>query len=187
MVAVKPETPLVALLLFVMVACSDQPGFDKEIEVCTAAERVGLLESAVEACGRALDVAEVRRLPPTAVSLALYRLGRLKRQQGNFAEAEALLRRSLAIEEQQNNSGPREIGSRLFELSLSLAGQKHWAEGAQILERLIPLAPQLPKQERTHTATILRQYSRQLNRTGQTELAESLATSAAVLQQRTIE
>lgn len=182
MVAIKPETPLVVMLLSMMIACSDQSGFDSEIEVCTTAERAGLLEPAVEACSRALEVAEARRLPPTAASLALYRLGRLKRQQGEFADAEALLGRSLAIEEQQNNSGPREIGNRLFELSLSLAGQKRWTEGAQILVRLIPLAGEFPEKERMLTANILRHYSRQLSRAGQPRLTEPLATGAAALQ-----
>lgn len=165
-----------------IVACSDQPVFNRNIEACTVAENAGLLEPAVEACSQALDVAEARRLPPTAVSLALYRLGSLKRQQGEFADAEALLLRSLAIEEQHSNTEPREIGNRLFELSLSLAGQKRWAEGAQILERLLPLAGEFPEKERRLTANTLIHYSRQLSRDGHTELAERLATGAADLQ-----
>lgn len=101
------------------------------------AERNGLLEAAAQACGATLEIAKEQAYAPDLISGLLYRLGCLERQRGKFREAEALVRQSLAFEEQSGDEAS--IAMRLVELSLSVSGQGRWLDEAQSLERAAPL------------------------------------------------
>ncbi len=171
---------LALLLAATVLACSDRAQYDNHSAACDAAQRQGLLALAVKACGQAVVAAESAGLPAATKSQALYRLGRLKRQQGKFVQAEALLSRSLGEEATLDTA---QIGDRLIELSLSLAGQGRWSEGALILQRLITLLDNLPETPRADTVNIIHRYRIQLNKTGRSELASRLEAAAAKLKQ----
>ncbi len=175
-----------ALIVFLLVSglggCdyrSAREEFDRQIEVCTAGERNGLLEAAVNACSAALAIAEEHAYAPELISGLLYRLGRLERQRGRFQEAEVLVRRSLALEEQPG--APGAVASRLVELSLSLAGQGRWPEGAQLLERAAPLVNDLTGKERDAAANAFRAFSVRLEKLGRTEQAKEFKAKAKEL------
>lgn len=153
--------------------------FDRQIEICSVAEDNGLLEPAVEACGAALAIAEEHGYAPDLISGLVYRLGSLQRQRGKFKEAETLVRRSLALEEQAGEQGS--VATRLFELSHSVAGQGRWLEGAELLERAAPLAVDLTGDERKAAANAFRGFSVWLARMGHTEQAERFKAMAQEL------
>ena len=109
----KYQALIVILLVLGLGGCdylSARDEFDRQIEVCTLGERNGLLDAAVEACGAALAIAEEHAYPPDLMSGLLYRLGRLERQRGAFDEAEALVKRSLALEQQSGE--PAAVAAR---------------------------------------------------------------------------
>jgi len=178
----KTHTLLVCLLVLALGACdyhSTRDEFDRQIEVCSLAENNGLLAPAVEACGAALAIAEEEEYEQDLISALLYRLGRLERQRGKFQEAQALVGRSLAIEEQGGNQGA--VASRLVELSFSAAGQGRWPDGAQLLERALPLVEDLTGQERKAAANAFRMFSMRLGMLGHTEQAEHFKVKAQEL------
>jgi len=175
---------LVLLLVLGLGGCdyrSARNNFDRQIEVCSVAERNGLLAAAMQACMAALAIAEEQAYAPGLISGLLYRLGRLERQRGRFIEAEALTRRSLAIEEQSGEQGS--VASRLIELSLSAAGQDRWQDGAQLLERASPLAGGLIGEERRVAANAFRMFSIRLGMLGHTEQAEHFKVKAQELEE----
>lgn len=153
--------------------------FDRQLEACSVAERHGLMASAVRACEAALAIAEEQAYPPDLVYRLLYRLGRLERQRGRFQEAEALTRRSLALEEQSGEQG--EVASRLVELSPSAAGQGRWPDGAQLLEHAAPLVGDLTGQDRKAAANAFRVFRLRLGRLGHTAQAEHFKARAQEL------
>jgi len=153
--------------------------FDRHIQVCALAEDNGVLDAAVDACGAALTIAEQYEYPPQRISDLLFRLGRLERQRGNFLDAEALVRRSLALEEGPGESAA--TAARLVELALNLAGQSRWLDGAQALERASPLAGQLAGRDRTAAANAFRAYGRRLREMGHTSLADQFNAAAEKL------
>jgi tetratricopeptide (TPR) repeat protein len=170
---------LVLLIAVCLAACESRTGFDRRMEACSTAERNGQLAAAVQACEAALAIAEEGGYPPPLLSGVLYRLARLQRQRAHFDVAEQLLTRSLAFEDQL---GPRGAPApRLLELSLSLAGQNRWGEGAQYLERALLLAGDLDAGQRASLANILKHYSTQLGQAGEPELGARFAAGAAAL------
>lgn len=174
---------LVLLLLLGLGGCDYQSArdkFDRQIDVCSVAEDNGLLEAAVEACGAALAIAEEHSYEQSQISGLLYRLGRLERQRGRFREAEALVNRSLVFEEQSGNSGA--LASRLVELSFSLSGQGRWSDGAQALERVVPLVDYLTDKVRHEAANAFRVFSTQLDKMGYTAMAEQFKVNAEELE-----
>jgi tetratricopeptide (TPR) repeat protein len=154
---------------------------DNYTETCTVAEQNGRLQAAEETCYRALVNVDWGNLGPELKSQRLYNLGRIKRQLAKFSEAEQLFKESLAIEAKLSTPSDQKIGRRLVELSVSLAGQDKWAEGAQYLERMLPIASQFTGQERVYTAEVLNQYSKRLSTSNQAALADRFAASAAAL------
>ncbi|MEW6562458.1 MAG: tetratricopeptide repeat protein [Pseudomonadota bacterium] len=152
---------------------------DNYEETCIAAEQNGRLQVAEEACYRALVNVDLGNLGPKLKSQRLYNLGRIKRQLAKFSEAEQLFRESLAIEEKLSSPTDSKIGRRLIELSVSLAGQEKWSEGAQYLERALSIIPQFSGHERSYTAAVLRQFSKHLS--SQTALAERFENAATSL------
>ena len=179
----KTRRSLLLLCVLSVCACDNRrANFDKEFAACEAAQRLGHLASAELACGRALAIADSADFSPPVRSQTLYGLGRIKRQLSKFAEAEQLQRQALLIEEQRDNPESVEIGRRLIEVSINLAGQNRWSEGAQVLVRLLPLADQLTGKVCTDAANVLRQYARQLATSGHNSLAERFESKATALQ-----
>ena len=153
--------------------------FDRQSQVCTLAENNGLLDAAVDACGAALTIAEQYQYAPERISELTFRLGRLERQRGDFPKAEALVRESLAIAEGIGDSAA--IAARLVELSLGLAGQSRWLDGAQALERAAPLAGELAGPDRRAAANAFRAYSIRLGQMGDAPRAEQFSANAEKL------
>jgi tetratricopeptide (TPR) repeat protein len=154
---------------------------DNYAETCATAEQNGRLQVAEEACYRALVNVDWGNLGPELKSQRLYNLGRIKRRLAKFSEAEQLFKESLAIEEKLSNPTDPKIGRRLVELSVSLAGQDKWREGAKYLERALTIAPQFSGQERSYTAEVLKQYGKHLRTENQTALAEQFENTASAL------
>ena len=141
----KLSISLVLLVSALLGACANplnRATSDNYAETCTVAESNGKLDVAEQACYRALVNVDMGNLGPELKSQRLYNLGRIKRQMSKFSEAESLFKESLQIEEKLSGPGGVKIGRRLVELSVSLAGQDKWSEGAQYLERFLPIADQ---------------------------------------------
>jgi len=153
--------------------------FDRQIQVCALAEDNGVLDAAVDACGAALTIAEQQGYPTEQISDLLFRLSRLERQRRNFQKAETFVSRSLALEEGAGESVA--IAARLVELSLSLAGQSRWLDGAQVLERAAPVAGELAGEERKTAANAYRAFAVRLGTMGHTERAEQFNAEAEKL------
>jgi hypothetical protein len=117
---------------------------------------------------------------PKIKSQRLYSLGVIKQRLGKFSEAELLLKESLQIEEMLASSR-KTVGSRLVELSTSLAGQGKWEEGAPHLEKVIPIALQYSKQERVRLGELLLQYHRHLISMNKAVLAKQFKNTAAMI------
>ena len=154
---------------------------DNYAETCAVAEDNGRLEVAEQACYRALVNVDMGNLGPELKSQRLYNLGRIKRQLAKFSEAESLFKESLQIEEKLSGPSGVKVGRRLVELSVSLAGQDRWSEGAQFLERVLPMADQFSGQPRAYTAEVLMQYSKHLKATNQLPLAKRFEAKASAL------
>jgi len=172
------------LVLALLSACANplnRATSDNYAETCAVAESNGKLEVAEQACYRALANVDMGNLGPELKSQRLYNLGRIKRQMSKFSEAESLFKESLQIEEKLSGPGGVKIGRRLVELSVSLAGQDKWSEGAQYLERFLPIADQFSGQQRAYSAEVLMQYSKRLRNTNQQPLAERFETKALAL------
>ncbi len=178
----KNYAPVLFLLLLGLGGCdyhSARDEFDRQIEVCTAGERNGVLDVAVEACGAALAIAEENAYAPDLMSGLLFRLGRLERQRGRFEEAEALVRSSLELEEQSGKTAA--IAVRLVELSLSLAGQGRWMDGAESLEQVAPSMDDLTGKDRQAAANAFRAFGMRLGKMGHTAQAEEFKARAEEL------
>ena len=178
----KTNTLLVLLLVLELGGCdyySGRGAFDRQIETCSVAEGNGLLEEAIQACGTALAIAEEQEYAQDLISNLLYRLGRLERQRGRFSEAEALMKRSLILEERFGEQGA--IASRLVELSLCAAGQDRWLEGAQLLKRALPLADNLIGQDRKTASHTFGVFSVRLDALGHRAPAKKFKAKAEQL------
>jgi tetratricopeptide (TPR) repeat protein len=155
------------------------------LELCDLAEESGILESAVNACGAALRIVEEGGYPASEVSELSYRLGRLERQRRNFVTAEELVLRSMAFPEE---TGDRPAtAARLVELSFSLAGQGRWSDGAEVLERALPLTDALGEKERRAAANAFRAFGLRLARMGRGGQAEQFLAQAAKLEEESPE
>ncbi|MCK5479741.1 MAG: hypothetical protein KAJ06_01295, partial [Gammaproteobacteria bacterium] len=150
-------------------------------EKCKDAERKGALEAAEQLCQSAWFDVDSSRLPPEIQSERLYDLGRIKRQLSKFAEAEPLIREALVVEETVSGRNSPVYGRLLVELSLDLAGQAKWVEGAAFLEPVLQIADRLPEQERLSAASVLKNYASRLRNTGQAELAGRFELKATEL------
>jgi tetratricopeptide (TPR) repeat protein len=178
----KTNTLVVVLVGLGLAGCDSfgaRKAFDRHIEVCSLAERNGLLDAAVEACGQALAIAEEQTYAPEQISGLLYRLGRLERQRGKFEEAEALVGRSLALEEQSGDKGA--LAMRLVELALSMAGQGRWQDGVELLERAAPLVVNLSGDDRETAANAFKGFGARLGALGYSAQAEKFKLTAQEL------
>lgn len=154
---------------------------DNYRETCAVAESNGRLDVAEEACYRALVNVDWGKLGPELKSQALYNLARIKRRLSRFGEAEQLLKESLAIEEKLPAPSEQKIGRRLVELSVSLAGQDKWSEGARFLERALPLTDTFSARERAYAGEVFAQYGKRLTGTADSALAARFEAKAVAL------
>ena len=177
MESLKPTALATLLGVILLGGCGQhRKEFEQQLEVCAAGERNGVLAAAAEGCGGALEIAKENGYPAGDISDLSYRLGRIERQRGQFEASEALLRASLDFETQSDDAAG--IASRLVELSLSLAGQGRWDEGAGLLDRAEPYLAYLEGAERKAAANTLRGYAARL---GDSESASRFAALALEL------
>ena len=172
---------VVVLSLFVSACESEDHRSAAYAEKCKEAEQKGFLEGAEQLCQSAWFDVDSSRLPAEIQSERLYDLGRIKRQLNKFAEAESLMREALAVEETVSGRTSPVYGRLLVELSLVLAGQAKWVEGAAFLEPVLQIADRLPEQERLSAASVLKNYASRLRNTGQAELAGRFELKATEL------
>jgi tetratricopeptide (TPR) repeat protein len=182
-VSIKPITTILASLAIAVAGCharDARQASERQIEICTAGERNGVLDAAADACGAALAIATEKDYPPDEISDLSFRLAKIERQRGQFQAAEVLVRSSLDQEELSGESD--DVASRLIELSLCLAGQDRWSEGLTVLERAEPLVRELAGDERRAAANVFRGYGLQLQRTGDTDQGAKYLDLASELQ-----
>ena len=156
---------------------------DNYQETCFVAEESGNLKVAEEACGRALTNVGWGNLGPAEQSQKQYNLARIKRKLAKFSEAEVLLKQSLEIEEKINPQSELRLGRRLVELSVSLAAQGKWQEGAPYLTRAYEVSNQFSLSEKKYIALILSKYAEEFRREGKAEDAskyDSMASKVGV-------
>jgi hypothetical protein len=180
---VKSQSVIVMFVFCVLGGCDYINGkkeFDQHMEVCSAAEQNGLLETASLACKKALAVADEKAYSLALISDLLYKLARLERQQQKFGEAEALIIRSLTIEE--NSVDKKKIASRLIELSLNLAGQDRWLHGVQILKRTTALLNGMAGNDLKAGINALKLFSVRLNMRGYIEEARQCKAEVIALE-----
>lgn len=177
--SIKPITAIAVLLAAAIGGCNARQDFDRQIEICTAGEKNGVLDAAADACGRALTIATENDYAPEEISALSLRLGRIERQRGRFEAAEVLVRASLELAAQSGES--QGVALRLVELSLSLAGQDRWSEGITLLERAAPWVRGFAGEDRRAAANVFAGYSRQLGLTGDADTAARFADLASEL------
>ncbi|NOR40099.1 MAG: tetratricopeptide repeat protein [Gammaproteobacteria bacterium] len=177
----KITTPITVLLVMLGGCTSQASRLDAYAQSCEEAVHVGRLDVAEEMCLRALGESDKDILTPAVRSQRLYDLARIKRQRGKFSEAGELLGESLATEETLSGADSPGVTRRLTEMSLILAGQGQWEEGAQVLERALPLAHQLTENERASLGNIIKRYAVHLKNNGQATQAARLEAAAVKL------
>lgn len=170
------------LFLLIINGCENYSSdYETQMKVCDKGENLGILDTAVEACQNAVLIAEKHNISPTLLSQSLYKLGGLKRKQGEFIDAEKILSRSISLEKQQNNPDNQLIAVSLLELSLSMAGQNKWDEGGDVMKHLTPLISLLSEKEKSITKNTLKHYQIQLKKSEKFELAKRLNKLATQL------
>ena len=179
---------LITVVLFcvanVLIACANpvnRATSDNYAETCATAERNGNLKVAEEACYRALVNVDWGNLGVELKSQRLYNLGRIKRQLAKFSEAEQLFKESLGIEQTLSFPTDPKIGRRLVELSVCLAAQNKWEDGAQYLKQSIPIADKFSGRERSYIAEVLLQYGKHMRKSNNMVLAEQFESEASRL------
>ena len=155
---------------------------DKGARICERALELGELELAEEHCQLALGDADDDVLAPQVRSERLYRLASIKRQLAKYAEAAELLSQSLLLEQTLSGSDSPQVASRRLEMSLILAGQGKWQDGAQLLEQTVPAASLLDEKERASLVNVLQHYAVQLQKSQHIEEASRLQAAAASLE-----
>jgi hypothetical protein len=182
MVSLRSAALAAALLATGLVGCSEgkaRKEYERQLQICSAGEENGVLGAAADACGAALDIAKNRDYTPTEISDLALRLGRIERQQERFDEAEVLVQESLDLAIWPENS--TDVAIRLIELSLILAGQDRWDEGALLLTRVESSVQELSGSERQAAANAYRGYSAQMRKTDSSAVASRFATLASEL------
>lgn len=156
---------------------------ERDAIVCERALEIGELELAEETCQHALGNADDNVLTPQVRSERLYRLASIKRQLAKYTEAAELLSQSLVLEQTLSGSDSPQMASRRLEMSLILAGQGKWQDGASLLEQIVPVASRLNETEQSTLVNVLRHYAVQLQKIQQTEQALRLRAAATSLKQ----
>ena len=170
------------LLATAVTGCTDgkaRADYERQLQICSAGERQGVLDTAADACGAALNIARDRGYPSAGISDLSFRLGRIERKRGRFDDAEPLVRASLEFETGAGDSVV--VATRLIELSFILAGQDRWDEGVTLLEGAEPWVQDLEDHERKNAANAFRGYSAQLRKTGDATIASRFEALASKL------
>ncbi len=175
----KRMRPLLAFALSLLCAgagaAAQENQSDRFFRECRAAWADNNIGLADELCYKALMHPDVATITPEAKSQRLYNYAQLKRMLGNWDGAEELLRESLSIEEKRAGAAlDLQLARRIAELSIALAAQSKWAEGVQMIERLLPAADQFRGGERAAIAELFRNYVPQATIAGKPELAARL-------------
>lgn len=165
-------------------ACANSPKgiASKEYAAdCARAERAENFLLAEQLCSIALtENDDVGSNNLKIKSQRLYDLGRIKQRLAKFSESELLIKESLKIEEMLDTP-LKTTGSRIVDLSISLAGQDKWHEGIPLLERILPVAPQFSRQERARVSHLLMQYSNHLKLLNQLALAKRFKSTSTLI------
>ena len=177
----KTITPMIVLLVMSGGCTSTLSRMNAEARTCEEAVRIGALDIAEETCQRALGEDDKDILTSAVRSQRLYNLARIKRQLNKYPEAGELLGESLTMEETLSGADSPGVTRRLMEMSLVLAGKGQWQQGAQVLERALPLAHQLTDDERASLGNIIRHYTTWLKYNGQNAQAARLEAAAVQL------
>ncbi len=174
--------PSILFIATTLSACADAPhqlASNDYAADCQRYQRSKNFTAAEFECYAALTYVDLSNSPKIK-SQRLYNLGIIKQELGKFSEAELLFKESLQIEEML--ASPRKaVGSRLVELSTSLAGQDKWEEGVPHLEKVLPIALQYSKQERARLSQLLLQYHRHLTAMNKAALAKQFKNTAAMI------
>lgn len=174
----------VLLVLLLLAGCMNpvnKATSDNYAEQCTQAEQSGDLNTAENACYRALVNVDMGNLGDELKSQRLYNLARIKRQLGKFSEAENLLKTSIEIESKLSGLKDPKIGRRYAELSVSLAAQNKWSEGVPFVKGLLPMMDQYTPSEKQFIKEILLKYSENQSQVGNNKIADELKESATKL------
>ena len=155
---------------------------DKAAENCEKAIVTGADELAEELCTMALGDNLGADLKPEIRSQRLYRLGHIKRTRAEYPEAGDLIGQSLALEEARSESDSFPVAQRLLEMSLILAGQGQWEEGALYLERALPFAGQFTEKQQVSMTNVLKHFAGRLEQAGRTVLAGRFRAVATELE-----
>jgi hypothetical protein len=137
---------------------------DQDAEICARALKAGSLEIAEKRCRQALGEPGNNILAPQLKSQRLFTLATIRRQQAAYTEAAELLRHSMALELDLSGDDSPQLAARRLEMSLILAGQGQWREGAQLLEQLVTETAQLNKKDQAVLANAVHGYAVQLQK-----------------------
>ena len=146
-------------------------------KACLTALDHGLLESADSECTKALGDSGLDNLDRHTLSERLFRLGSIKRQRALYAEAVSLVSQTLIIEEQSSNPDVFQIARRHHELTLALAGQENWLEGAVLVEKLLRHIDLFSEKEQKSIINMTRLYVVNLKKNQREEHARKLEIS----------
>lgn len=162
----------IVLLSLLVSGCATQSQLSASYaKKCEDAELKGVINLAELACERAWFGVDAKSLDPEIQSERLYNLARIKRQLKHYEVANNFIRQSLTIEETVTAPNSTAYGLRLVELSLSLAGQGKFTEGASALARVLQVVDQFSVKDQDSTANILKHYASILRNTDQKQLA----------------
>ncbi|MGQ0698527.1 MAG: tetratricopeptide repeat protein [Panacagrimonas sp.] len=175
---------LIAVVVAALAGCANplnRVTSDRYSDDCASAEASNDLPSAEILCGHALANVDMGKLGPDVRAQKQYNLGRIKRRLSKFAEAEQIQRDSLSIQETLSGPTSPEVGRRLAELSIDLAGQNKWREGIPVVDRLLTLADLFSGVERATVKEILSMYATQAASMGLSEASNRFKAKAGVL------
>ncbi|MFI5337291.1 MAG: tetratricopeptide repeat protein [Opitutales bacterium] len=169
----KPITILLTVLL--ISGCANplnRVTYDRYWKEGGDAEHAGQLGVAEQAYYRALVNVDMGNLGPLLKAQALYNLGCVKRRVRKYAEAEDLLKQSLALDEKILSSDDLDTDRCRIELCVVFAAQAKWVDGSRYLEQVLPHVSRFSGHEREFTLAAFKHYSEELRKIGQEERAK---------------
>jgi tetratricopeptide (TPR) repeat protein len=165
---------ILSMILIGVAGCANplnRATYDRYWEQGGAAEHAGQLGVAEQAYYRALVNVDIGNLGPLLKAQALYNLGRIKRRVAKFAEAEDLLKQSLALDEKILTPDDLDADRCRVELAVVFAAQEKWEEGSGYLEGVIPHAARFSGSERQFLLDVFKHYAEELRKNGHEERA----------------
>ena len=178
--------PLGSLLLAACVASlpAQDPAWDTQMEAGAAAFDAGRYVEAEQHLNAALKEAEQfgRDDPRLAASLLL--LGRVYRAQGNYAEAEPLLHRALAIQEKALGPEHPDVATSLHHLALLYRDQGAYAGAEPLYKRALAITERALGPDHPKLATTLESYAGLLRKMGREDEAKKMEARAQAIRTR---